>query len=196
MAVKVEGATTAGLNPVFWARLLAAVAAVGGTAVNVIDGYRSPADNARVHGAPDSLHLKGDAVDAQIYIPGRGWVPAGTALKGVAAKFGLRSGDQPGFFNGAPDPNHVDTGAPIGNPFANPNDPINVASHAASGVASGIGSALTAGERAFAFVTSWRFAEVLGGFFLLLLGLVLLGRQFGLRTPAPGPLAAAAMVAA
>jgi hypothetical protein len=36
----------------------------------------------------------------------------------------------------------------------------------------------------FQFITSWRFVEVLGGFLLLLLGLALLGRQFGLN-PAP-----------
>lgn len=56
---------------------------------------------------------------------------------------------------------------------------------AIGGAGSAIGSALSTPERAFRFLTSWRFAEVVGGFFLLLVGLVLLGRQFGLSTPAP-----------
>lgn len=37
------------------------------------------------------------------------------------------------------------------------------------------------------FVTSWRFAEIVGGFLLLIVGLVLLGRQLGVNVPAPGP---------
>lgn len=44
---------------------------------------------------------------------------------------------------------------------------------------------LTAGEKFFKFVTSWRFAEVAGGFLLLLVGLYLLGRQFGVTPPTP-----------
>lgn len=43
-------------------------------------------------------------------------------------------------------------------------------------------------EGFFKFVTSWRFAEVVGGFLLLLVGLFLLGRQFGLAVPTPAPL--------
>ncbi len=39
----------------------------------------------------------------------------------------------------------------------------------------------------FTFLTSWRFAEVLGGFALLLVGLVLLGKQFGISPPAAIP---------
>lgn len=42
-------------------------------------------------------------------------------------------------------------------------------------------------EDAFKFVTSWRFAEVLGGFALLIVGLVLLGKQFGISPPAAIP---------
>lgn len=48
-------------------------------------------------------------------------------------------------------------------------------------------------EDAFTFLTSWRFAEVLGGFILIVVGLFLLGKQFGLAPP-PGVAAAAAMV--
>ena len=53
------------------------------------------------------------------------------------------------------------------------------------GVAHDVGSALSFPERAFKFLTSWRFVEIVGGFFLLLVGLFLLGRQFGLQAPAP-----------
>ncbi len=42
------------------------------------------------------------------------------------------------------------------------------------------------------FLTSWRFAEVVGGFLLLIVGLILLGRHFGIRPPVPGPIGAAA----
>jgi hypothetical protein len=39
----------------------------------------------------------------------------------------------------------------------------------------------------FSFLTSWRFAEVVGGALLLLVGLVLLGRQFGVQPPVRVP---------
>jgi hypothetical protein len=48
----------------------------------------------------NSNHLTGHALDGEAFVPGRGWVPLGTLLQRVAPKFGLRSGDQPGFFNG------------------------------------------------------------------------------------------------
>jgi hypothetical protein len=53
-----------------------------------------------------------------------------------------------------------------------------------------LGGAVDSIGRFFKFVTSWRFAELLGGFLLLLIGLALLGRQFGLN-PAPQFLSAA-----
>jgi hypothetical protein len=58
----------------------------------------------------------------------------------------------------------------------------------ASAVKSGaqaIASAASFPERAFDFLTSWRFAEVVGGALLLLAGVLLLGRQFGLQPPLP-----------
>lgn len=42
-------------------------------------------------------------------------------------------------------------------------------------------------EQALTFLTSWRFAEVVGGFALLVVGLVLLGKQFGVNAPTPVP---------
>lgn len=72
----------------------------------------------------------------------------------------------------------------------NPNPAImgaNIGSDIAGGLGlGGIQSALTFPERAYNFLTSWRFVEVLGGFLLLLLGLYLLGRQFGINAPIPG----------
>lgn len=109
-AVKFTGSTLAGTNPQFLARVSQAAHAAGATAIQVIDGYRSPQHNAAVGGVPHSLHMKGLAMDAKAYVPGRGWVPLGTLLRGIAGKYGIRSGDQPGFFNGGPDPNHVDAG--------------------------------------------------------------------------------------
>lgn len=56
-----------------------------------------------------------------------------------------------------------------------------------------VGGAISGIGDAFTFLTSWRFAEVLGGFVLVLLGLYLLGRQFGVGPPS-GVASAAAMV--
>ncbi len=47
-------------------------------------------------------------------------------------------------------------------------------------------------ESPFKFLTSWRFAEVVGGALLMLVGLVLVARQFGVGVPnLPGPAGAA-----
>ena len=99
-----------GVKSHFLASLSAAVAAAGGTKVRVTSGVRSPAHNAAVGGVAHSNHLTGDAVDGEVFIPGKGWVPLGTALRGVAGRFGLRSGDVPGFYHGGPDTVHVDDG--------------------------------------------------------------------------------------
>lgn len=104
------GATTQGEDPGFLVHLTTAAKAAGATQIRVTSGRRSEAHNASVGGVQDSNHLTGHALDGEAYVPGRGWVPLGTLLKGVAPKFGLRSGDQPGFFNGGPDPVHVDDG--------------------------------------------------------------------------------------
>lgn len=109
-AVKFTGGTLNGLQPQFLANVSRAAHDAGATAIRVIDGYRSPQHNAAVGGVPHSLHIQGLAMDAEAYVPGRGWVPLGSLLRNNASKFGLRSGDQPGFFNGGPDPNHVDAG--------------------------------------------------------------------------------------
>jgi len=104
-----------GEDPGFIHKLNAAIAAVGGTQTRFSSTERSPSHNAAVGGVSGSNHLPdargyAHAVDGETYIPGRGWVPLGVALKPVARKFGLRSGDQPGFYHGGVDVVHVDDG--------------------------------------------------------------------------------------
>lgn len=99
-----------GENQHFITALSAAASAVGGTKLRVTSGYRDPAHNAAVGGVPNSNHTTGHALDGDLFIPGKGWVPLGVALQPVAGKFGLRSGNVPGFFNGGTDPVHVDDG--------------------------------------------------------------------------------------
>lgn len=62
------------------------------------------------------------------------------------------------------------------------NDPVGAVTGAAGSV-----------EDAFKFLTSWRFAEIVGGFALVLVSFYLIGRQFGIAPPAKVA-AAAAMV--
>lgn len=107
--VHFSGASLVGTNTKLIAGVAAVVRAAGGTLVNVISARRSTASNAAAGGVQDSNHLTGDAIDATVFIPKTGWVPLGS-LPGWG-KLGLRTGDVAGFFNGHPDPNHVDTGA-------------------------------------------------------------------------------------
>lgn len=100
---------TQGENQGFLGALGQAVSDVGGSQVRLISGYRSPEHNKAIGGAPNSLHTRGAAMDGEVLIGGK-WVPLGAALLPVARRYGLRSGDVPGFFNGKPDPNHVDYG--------------------------------------------------------------------------------------
>lgn len=100
---------TQGEKPQFLGSLAEAVKAVGGSQVRINSGYRSPQHNAAVGGVQGSNHTTGDALDGEVLINGR-WVPLGAALLPVAQKYGLRSGAVPGFFNGRPDPVHVDDG--------------------------------------------------------------------------------------
>lgn len=101
-----------GEYPRFLQSLGTAVKAVGGTAVRVNSGERSAQHNAAVGGASHSNHLPdaqgfAHAMDGEVFIPGRGWIPLGLALQGVAPKFGLRSGATFNW-NGRPDVVHVD----------------------------------------------------------------------------------------
>lgn len=98
-----------GENPQFLAKLSAAAAAIGGTKIRVTSGYRSPAHNAAVGGVAHSNHMTGHAMDGEVLVKGR-WVPLGVALQRAAPRFGLRSGNVPGFYHGGLDPVHVDDG--------------------------------------------------------------------------------------
>lgn len=103
------GASTAGEKKPFLNALAQALQAVGADQVKITSGFRTPAHNAAVGGVQGSLHTRGLAVDGFARINGQ-WVPLGVALKPVAGRYGLRSGDVPGFFNGHTDPVHVDYG--------------------------------------------------------------------------------------
>lgn len=109
------GASIAGEDPTFIRRTEQAAMQEGATAIDVISGERAGAHNQAVGGVAHSNHLPdangfAHAVDARAYVPGKGWVPLGVLLAANAAKMGLRSGDQPGFYRGGPDVNHVDDG--------------------------------------------------------------------------------------
>lgn len=104
--VKFTGVSLKGTNATFARNVSLAAAAVGATAIRLISARRTPATNP---GVADSNHLFGHAFDGEALINGR-WVPLGVALKPVASRFGLRSGDVPGFYKGGPDVSHVDDG--------------------------------------------------------------------------------------
>jgi hypothetical protein len=101
---------TTGVDTGLLAKISHAGRAAGVTQIKVTSGYRDPGHNAAVGGVGHSNHLSGHALDGEAFIPGKGWVPLGQALLPVAGKFGLRSGDVPGFYNGGTDPVHVDDG--------------------------------------------------------------------------------------
>lgn len=106
--VKFLGVSLKGTNPDFASRVAAAVAAAGGTRIRLTSAYRSPGVNRRVGGVSRSNHLTGNAFDGYAFVRGR-WVPLGKLT--TLTQFGLRSGNQPGFYNGSPDPVHVDDGS-------------------------------------------------------------------------------------
>ena len=88
----------------------------------------------------------------------------------------LFPGSDPGGFSKEPTSPAGGT-APGGGPF---------------GVLDPIEGAIGSITDAFKFIFSLRFLEILGGGALILLGLYLLGKQFGATFPAPGPVAKAA----
>jgi uncharacterized protein YcbK (DUF882 family) len=106
--VTLAGKPVTGVKAGFLDALTKAAKEAGATAIDVFSAVRSPEHNAAVKGVPTSNHLTGDALDGRALVNGV-WVPLGTLS--TLSKYGIRSGNQPGFYNGRPDPNHVDDGA-------------------------------------------------------------------------------------
>lgn len=71
--------------------------------IDVISGYRTPEHSVAVGGFANDPHTRGIAVDAEI----NGRPIARVIPAKILTAAGLVSGDQPGFFNGKPDPGHV-----------------------------------------------------------------------------------------
>lgn len=102
---------TSGINSGFLQGLTQAARAAGVTKMTIESGKRSDAAHPggpTNTGVPHSNHLTGLAVDGTAYIPGRGTIPLGDLP--TLGQYGIRSGDAPGFYNGQPDPHHVDAG--------------------------------------------------------------------------------------
>lgn len=74
--------------------------------VVIYSGYRSNAYSVQVGGFSGDPHTHGIAVDAKMNGREIGLVVSAR----VFAKYGLRSGNQANFYNGKPDPGHVDLG--------------------------------------------------------------------------------------
>lgn len=114
--MKWHGKSTKGVSKGFLNKVATAASARGAKAIYVISGLRTKATNT---GVSNSNHLPdpsghGHAIDGYAIMADGSKVPLGTLLKGVAGNYGLRSGDVAGFYNGQPDPNHVDDGYNVG----------------------------------------------------------------------------------
>lgn len=75
-----------------------------GQIATITSGYRSPEHNREVGGAQRSKHMRGLAVDATV----NGQPVTRAVPSAIWDRYGIRSGDQPGFFRGQPDPVHID----------------------------------------------------------------------------------------
>ena len=90
--------------------VLQKVAQANNAVITLSSGYRSNQYSSKVGGFAGDPHTKGVAVDA--YINGH---PIGDVIPPETwAKYGVRSGNTPGFYHGKPDPEHLDLiGTPV-----------------------------------------------------------------------------------
>ena len=90
-------------------KLLSAMNAVAqqhGVKITINSGYRTPQHSVAVGGFANDPHTRGIAVDA--YVNGR---PIGEVFgPKVWARYGVISGNQPNFYKGRPDPEHLQLG--------------------------------------------------------------------------------------
>ena len=95
-------ASIQGVNPT----LLSALNRIGeqtGQTIQIFSGYRSPSYSAKVGGYSNDPHTRGEAVDANI-----NGKPIGDVIPlATLQHYGLQGGNQPGFYNGQTDPEHV-----------------------------------------------------------------------------------------
>lgn len=96
------------VNPVLLNRLNRLAMKLGQT-IDIVSGARTVGNNT---GASGSHHIpgnnpsgRGEAVDA--YLNGRAL--ASVVKEKTLARYGLYSGNRPGFYKGAPDPEHIET---------------------------------------------------------------------------------------
>lgn len=75
--------------------------------IYIFSGYRSNEYSAGVGGFAGDPHTFGMAADAYVGGPSGKSIGSFYSAK-VLAKYGLRSGNQPNFYHGKPDPSHVD----------------------------------------------------------------------------------------
>ncbi len=138
--------------------LLFALNAIGAAIkkrITIISGYRTSAYSAQVGGFAGDPHTRGIAVDAYV-----GSTPV-SQVPGVAqllARYGLVSGNQPGFYQGQPDPPHIQlstTTTPTGTPPATPSG--TTAADWTTGVLKGLGAPVTA--RNIGFLHIWHTFE-------------------------------------
>lgn len=88
-------------------QLLRALNSVGQTLrqkITIFSGYRTSAYSAQVGGFAGDPHTRGIAVDAYVGTTPIGSVPG---VSSVLSRYGIISGNQPNFYQGRPDPPHV-----------------------------------------------------------------------------------------
>lgn len=94
------------VNPQLLSRLNA-LAASQHLTVNIFSGYRSNAYSASHGGFANDPHTKGLAVDAEVTVGGKTRLIGSVVPLALFKKYGLVSGNTANFYQGKPDPEHV-----------------------------------------------------------------------------------------